>query len=184
MRVALVAMPWLSLDRPSMPLGILSVKAADCVEPPQLDEVYANIRWAEFLMEQTEGAITPVEYCAIDNVGIFDGVGDWIFSAALHQTAEWRVADYTAYLQSRGQDAALAVAMHRLAPAFIERLADELVAGGFDLVGLTSTFMQNVASLALARRLKQRAPAVLTVLGGGNRDGPQGVALHREFPWV
>ncbi len=184
MRIALVAMPWLSLDRPSLPLGILAVQAARCAEPHTLDLYYANLRWAEFLLQRSDGAITPVEYCAIDNDGIFDGVGDWIFAAALQQTAEWHVAAYAAYLRGRGHDPALAVAMQRLAPAFVEALADELIAGGYDLVGFSSTFMQNVASLALARRLKQRAPRLLTVLGGGNCDGPQGVALHRAFPWL
>jgi ribosomal peptide maturation radical SAM protein 1 len=60
----------------------------------------------------------------------------------------------------------------------------EILALDPDLVGFTTTFMQNVPSLAVARRLKASRPDLLTVFGGGNCDGPMGVALHRNFPFV
>src|SRR3712207_7222676 len=39
-----------------------------------------------------------------------------------------------------------------------------------DVVGFSSTYQQNAASFALARRLKQRYPAIVTVFGGANLD--------------
>ncbi|MET9181179.1 hypothetical protein ABZX88_23565 [Kitasatospora aureofaciens] len=44
--------------------------------------------------------------------------------------------------------------------------------------------MQNVPSLAVARLLKQRRPAVRTVLGRANCDGPMGAALLRNHRFV
>ena len=43
-------------------------------------------------------------------------------------------------------------------PAFVERWATEIDWSEYDVVGFTSTFEQNVAALALARRLKERHP--------------------------
>lgn len=37
-------------------------------------------------------------------------------------------------------------------------------------------------ALSLAQAPKRRAPEVLTAMGGANCDGPQGLALHRNFP--
>jgi ribosomal peptide maturation radical SAM protein 1 len=42
--------------------------------------------------------------------------------------------------------------------------------------------MQNVPSLAMATELKRCRPDLRVVLGGGNCDGPMGLALHRNFP--
>ena len=54
----------------------------------------------------------------------------------------------------------------------------------YDVVGFTTTFAQNVASLALARRVKERSPESVVVFGGANCEGEMGLALHRSFPFV
>ncbi len=52
------------------------------------------------------------------------------------------------------------------------------------LVGFTSTFEQNIASLALARRLKRRHPDLAIAFGGANWEAVMGRELHRAFPFV
>jgi ribosomal peptide maturation radical SAM protein 1 len=74
--------------------------------------------------------------------------------------------------------------MRALVPAFLDRAADDILAADPRVVGFSSTFSQNVPSLALARLLKQRNPSLIVVFGGGNCEGPMGAALHRAFPWV
>ncbi|HUH95913.1 MAG TPA: RiPP maturation radical SAM C-methyltransferase [Anaerolineales bacterium] len=54
----------------------------------------------------------------------------------------------------------------------------------YAIVGFTSVFQQNVASLALARRLKERYPHLVIMFGGANCDGEMGPALHRLFPFI
>ena len=56
--------------------------------------------------------------------------------------------------------------------------------GAYSVVGFTSTFEQNVAALALARRIKEEHPAVLTVFGGANFDGDMGPEFTRVFPFI
>ncbi len=54
----------------------------------------------------------------------------------------------------------------------------------YGLVGFSTTFEQNLASMALASRLKQKFPDMVIVLGGNNCEGEMGVALHQQFPCV
>ncbi len=53
-----------------------------------------------------------------------------------------------------------------------------------DLVGFSSTFQQNVPSLALAQQLKRQQPSLPVLFGGGNCERPMGPALHRNFTFV
>ncbi|MGW4566158.1 RiPP maturation radical SAM C-methyltransferase, partial [Streptomyces sp. NPDC004561] len=66
----------------------------------------------------------------------------------------------------------------------VEECATGILAAEPDVVGFTTTFMQNVTSLALARELKGRRPELTVVFGGSNCDGPMGHALHRNHPFV
>src|SRR5205085_9603541 len=54
----------------------------------------------------------------------------------------------------------------------------------FRAVGFTSTFQQNVASFALARRIKESHPDVAILFGGANFDGPMGAAWMEAVPWI
>src|SRR5581483_6787272 len=52
------------------------------------------------------------------------------------------------------------------------------------LIGFTTVFPQHVASLALAKRLKARAPSVPIVFGGSNCEGVMGAETIRQFSFV
>ena len=68
------------------------------------------------------------------------------------------------------------------AGALLEQMAGELA--GFNVVGISTTFFQNGAALALANHVKARWPDKLIVLGGANCDGEMGLALAEWFPFV
>ena len=67
---------------------------------------------------------------------------------------------------------------------FLERCLTEIDWSQYDLVGFTSTFQQNVASLALAKRLKAQYPDLYIMFGGGNCDGIMGRAMFEGFPFL
>ncbi len=71
-------------------------------------------------------------------------------------------------------------------PALVEKWADEIVAEHPRIVGFSSTFAQNVASLALAKAIRRRAPAseIVILIGGANCEGPMGEALAANFPFL
>ncbi|MEM9061497.1 MAG: RiPP maturation radical SAM C-methyltransferase [Pseudomonadota bacterium] len=67
-------------------------------------------------------------------------------------------------------------------PGLVDRMVDDLAE--FDVVGITTTFYQNGAALALAKRLKERRPNVRVILGGANCDGEMGLALMENFDFL
>ena len=69
-------------------------------------------------------------------------------------------------------------------PEFVEGVALSLVERGPRIVGCSSTFQQNVAALALLKRLRELNPAIVTMMGGANCEGEMGLTLHQAFPWV
>ena len=54
----------------------------------------------------------------------------------------------------------------------------------YDIVGISSTFFQNMAALALARRVKETWPEKTVILGGANCDDVMGEALLRQFSFI
>ena len=52
------------------------------------------------------------------------------------------------------------------------------------LMGLTSVFQQQLGSLALAKRIKERAPETVIVMGGANCEATMGVETVRQFTFV
>lgn len=181
--VCLVTMPWQSLDTPSLPIGLLTAvaKGAGMAEPAAY---YGNLRWAEFLMAATGGRIGPADYQSVADDGIFDQLGDWVFTGVLHDDPDFGVAELTTYAGERGIDITAVTSMREHAAAFVDLVVADLHEIGPSLVGFTSTFMQNVPSLTVARRLKELEPGLKIVFGGGNCDGPMGAAIHRNFPFV
>ncbi|NBE84008.1 RiPP maturation radical SAM C-methyltransferase [Micromonospora rubida] len=182
MKVVLVHMPWGSLDVPSLALGILRTAAGAAGHDVQVR--YANLDFVDWVVDRLPLGLAEYQY--FSETSYFQGAGDWVFAGALY--GERR--DFTplrrllADAGSSPAETAMTAALHELVPEFVETLVAELDAAAPDVVGFTSTFQQNTASLATARLLKQRRPAVRTVLGGANCDGVQGAALHRNFPFL
>ncbi len=182
MRATLLNMPWHALSWPSLAISVLDTLLSESGH--QVTQYQGNVRFAEYMLEVSDGRLTPDEYAHIYDDGFSCGVGEWIFTSALYEP-QWRLPRYTAFLQEQGYEgAAVAVELHHVAPDFIRVAADEVLAQQPELVGMTTSFGQNVASLALAQELKRRRPDLRIVFGGSNCDGPMGAALHRNFPQV
>lgn len=192
--VLFVSTPFGPLRSPSLGLSLLQ---ACCEERGIASRIhYLTLDFArrigvELYLELTEGRLaTP------------DLVGEWIFAEALNGTP----GDVAGYLEAvlreghwahrkrpdnRLEDLEAFIArildVRALGAAFLEEWAERLVAERPRVVGFTSVFQQNAASLALAARIKALDPGILTVLGGANAEGPMGEALFRHYPqldWV
>ncbi|MFJ4583575.1 RiPP maturation radical SAM C-methyltransferase [Streptomyces echinatus] len=184
MRVHLVTMPWHPLDLPSLQLGLLNRIVRQARPGDEVTEFHGSLRWAEFLLEHSGGRLGPGDYVEVGSDAIFHGLGDWVFSGVLYDDPGWGLARLRDYAASRDVFIDTALAMRPYAASFVDACATEVLAAGPDVVGFTTTFMQNVPSLALARELKRRRPELTVVLGGSNCDGPMGHALHRNHPFV
>jgi ribosomal peptide maturation radical SAM protein 1 len=185
-KILFVVMPWHSMHLPSLATGLLSTIVHQHCSATRysVETLYANIQWAHYLEQATEGAVTPAKYALLGEDLFFQATGEWIFTPALHDDPEWQLAAYTKAFEGPAQDLELALAAYRVSAGFIDLLVDEIIAKAPDIVGLTSVFQQNVASLALAKQLKKRAPQIMVIMGGSNCDGVQGPALHRNYPFL
>ena len=90
MKIFLVSMPWSLLEMPSIPVGMLRVVAQQCKNEHEVSDAYLNLAWADYLRDATDGRIGVPEYDYVANVGVWHGMGDWIFTPALYDTPDWR----------------------------------------------------------------------------------------------
>jgi len=176
-------MPWQAIESPSLPLGLLRASCA-AAGLPVPRAYHGGLRWTEFLMAATGEELGPADYVEIGENGLFHGLGDWVFTGVLHDDPNFGVSTLEEYADRKGVDIELSKRMRTFAAEFIELAAAEILATDPDTVGFSTTFMQNVPSLSVAKRIKQLAPDVTIIFGGGNCDGPMGVALHRNYRFV
>ena len=115
--------------------------------------------------------------------------GDWCFTEQLHGAhpsleqeymdrilrGEWKLSEL---------DIRRLLRVRSLAGLFLDHCLASVEWQRYQVVGFTSTFEQNIASLALARRIKWRYPNVKIVFGGANWEGEMGLELHRQFGFV
>jgi ribosomal peptide maturation radical SAM protein 1 len=183
-QVHLVSMPWHGIGM--APLALALVRGTLARSHPQLavTEHFANILWAEYLLAESGGSVLPQHYHEVAETGLPLGLGDWIFAGVLYRDPTWRLSELTGFAGRYGYDISSAVRMRALAEGFCQAMADEIVAAEPQIVGFTTTFMQNVPSLALARLIKERSPSTIVVFGGANCDGAMGAALHRNHRFV
>ena len=119
-------------------------------------------------------------------------IGEWLFSSILFRDnpKHGRYPDvFKPVFESTAREAGCSTGYleeiaHTIAPQFLTELLTSYDWAQFKVVGFTSTFDQNVASLTLAKLIKELYPAVRIVFGGANFDGEMGLEHFRAFPWI
>jgi ribosomal peptide maturation radical SAM protein 1 len=178
-KVALVSMPFAALDRP--PLGVCLLQAVLRTRGVACDAHHLSLAFS--------ARIGYDPYRLIGSALPFPAlVGEWVFSACLFDhppsgrdyvqdilRTRWRLSapDVDAVLDARSK-----------APAFLDDMVISVPWRDYDVVAFSSFGAQNLAALALARRIKAAHPHVLIVFGGSNWHGVMGVELLRRFPFV
>ena len=179
-RVLLLVMPFLMLPRPH--LGVALLKAVMARLGMSCDIRYLTFRFAEII-----GA--PLYARIAERSPAHLLLGEFLFTPALYGEDARPFSDFRAsiadYVLHYSEDFLRQLERTRnLTPAFIRECADEIDFSRYDIIGLTSSFEQNIASLAMAREIKRRAPHIVTVFGGANFESEMGVELHRCFPFI
>ncbi|MEM7506491.1 MAG: RiPP maturation radical SAM C-methyltransferase [Pseudomonadota bacterium] len=192
--VVIAVPPYGPLSLPSIGAGIL--KAGLRERGIRSEVAYLNLEFADRI------GLAPYEFLGVSSGPAL--LGEWTFSHVAFPEYAQDEAGYLsfaeAFLAGRFGDKS-APAMARLmlqqadlgsavrnirtvAQSFIEGAARAIVSKGPRIVGCSSTFQQHCASLALLRHVKVLDPGIVTVLGGGNCDGPMGRISHEAFDWV
>lgn len=182
-RVAMVAMPWALPYRPSIQVGLLTAIARSYGF--ETDSHHVFLDWIARI-----GAEAYVEICPARSPQL----GEWLFSAAAWGDDDPDPDDRLLVDLGAEIDPLLAAidkdrqwlrdVRHRAVPEYLDELVEQTDWGAYGVVGLTSTFQQNNSSFAFARRLKQRWPGLVIVLGGANFDGPMGRAWMEGVDWI
>ncbi|CAM3830849.1 RiPP maturation radical SAM C-methyltransferase [Kibdelosporangium persicum] len=175
-------MPFTHVDRPSIQLGLL--RAIGEANGFPVRTVHANLDFA---------ARIGIEYyrALADMRGRM--IGDWLFSVEAFGAdapdpdalLPGEFEPELSYLAGGGpvRDRLLRT-RDRDVPAFLDDLADGIDWSDVDVVGFSCTFQQNTASFALARRIRQRRPDIVTVFGGAGFDGEMGLEFARSVECV
>lgn len=166
----LVNPPFVELWRPNLGLALLKATLRDAGHPCTV-----------FHAEHRLAALMGLEsYTQIhSNHGAM--LGEWLFSGFVRRSGRWdsRFLDWVPDLAHRR---ALRQWCTRLS-TYLDEVATHILSLNPKVVGCSSTFQQNNASLALLRRIKEQRPSVVTVMGGANLEGELGEPLL-GFPWL
>ncbi len=180
-RVLLLSMPFASVRYPSPALSLLKPIV-------EREGVACDVGYLNILFQAYSG--NPDVYEGISDIMI---IGEWVFGEELFGE-KWAQSDRARLdrlsapvlpdefmLRAMRDDLAR---LRSMAGPFIRECMDAIKWDDYSIIGFTSVFSQHVASLALARRIKQRWPEKIIAFGGANCDDVMGKALLRLFPFV
>jgi len=183
-KICLVNMPFAALHAPSIALTQLkSVLNKQFGNRVSVEVLYLNQEFGRHF------GIDSYDYIATAAECHHSGIGDWFF----RQSAFPELPDNTELYfrrhfplsteQTRTFRRTIEEKRSRL-DEFLDQLIEKYALAEADLVGLTSMFAQNVACFALAKRLKQRRPQMVTVMGGANCESPMGLEIVRNVEQI
>lgn len=182
-RVACVCMPFAAADRPSIQLGLIGAIAEQAGFRADLYQFNLDLA----------ARLTPDIY-------------ERVCQRRAHMTGEWMFAPAAFGVDAPSDDASyfevfpeeftwaetelglgreyFSEVRHKILPAFVDDCLDQVDWSVYGVVGFSSLFQQNVASLALARRIKRCHPEVVIVFGGANMEGEMGEEYCRAFACI
>jgi len=183
--VVLVSMPWAPASEPSHGLAILRsclLRAGHSAEVFHANSHF--LRWVSFETSQF------VADCW--------GLNEFVFTKVLDDEmdeAQLRalVSEAGVRASARGHVKYQSVAAlcdlfltlrQNIVPDFLDACAEHILCKNPMLVGFTCMFDQTIASAALARLLKRRAPDLRIAMGGYALEGPPGDVAAKAFPWI
>lgn len=186
--VALVSMPVAAVDRPSLALGLLAEIGRG--HGFTVDTVHAHLEFAAM--------VGPITTTTLFREAQYQ-LCEWLFTTEAFGTEAPSDADTLMQTIGEHVEAVASAASNALGrvvepaellamregvvPKYLDRVLTMADWASYDVVGFTSTFQQNVASIAMARRLKLLNPSVCIIGGGANFEGDMGRELLRATPW-
>jgi ribosomal peptide maturation radical SAM protein 1 len=172
--ILLVSLPWGSIEQPNLAFGLIKAILAR-------DGLGAVVRYCNLEFAATVGLEL---YRSLKDRDVL--ACDWIFAeAAFGRFRE--PSEFLGFLAERGYPGEELRKWGRVQAAaapFIEQCASAIDWHKYRVVGFTTTMVQSLASLALARRAKELNPSIRIVFGGANCEGEMGLAMLDNFEFI
>ncbi|ASJ53646.1 hypothetical protein BP422_08790 [Brevibacillus formosus] len=184
MKIALINMPFGSLYRPSIGLSLLqaSLQKNGLV----CDTYYLNLLFGSMVTTDLYNYFVEQKNAPEEAFS-----RDWIFSQSLYGKDNFedyeRYMDQSKFFRSdakRQEYCERLLSIRDYVEPFLERALADYPWEQYDIIGFTSVFEQNVASLSMAKRLKEKWPNTFIIFGGANCEGEMGQALLESFPFL
>jgi ribosomal peptide maturation radical SAM protein 1 len=179
-------MPFYDTGSPSLALGLLkSILEKDGIP---CDVLYPNLEFA------VRVGVDRYERLVRRDRELF--AGEWAFASVMWEDACPPWQDYAAFFKSHRQMHETDIECHEpllledveacraMAAVFVEELATRIQWHKYSIVGFSSSFQQNLSSLALARSLKTKWPELCVVFGGANCEAEIGAGLFELAPFL
>lgn len=183
-RICLINMPFAALN--SLSIGLAQLKSV-------LDDAYGDRVSVEVLYLSHDFAhffgVDLYQSIAQSGQHHNTALGDWLLRQVAFPDLPDNTQEYLArYYPFQDEQTKRLKATIREQRPLLDEFLDELLAkyrlDEADIVGFTSMFVQNVACFAMAKKIKERNPAVITVLGGANCEAPMGQKIVRSVEQI
>ena len=179
-KTALVNMPFGYHLYPSIQLGTLATLLK--THGHEVKSYYLNLHFAHQIDLEVYKQLCEERFL----------IGEWLFSHLLFgdtpNNQEYPVR-FEAHLKNIARtidrpESFLHDVKTKMVPEFLEWAVGTIDWGQYGAVGFTSTFNQNIASVTLAKLIKEKYPAVKILFGGSNFDSEMGLEYFRVFDWI
>lgn len=176
-KIALVNPPMSYPHLPSLALTQLREVVLCSCPTAEVDVHYVNMDYASFLGID--------DYCLAMAITV---AGEWPFRAIAFPGAPDNQRELEAFVLGSSQigEKRLRAFLQRIIHAknnigsFLDIIIDKYSLTEYNVIGITSTFSQLLSPLAIARRIKERSPSCVTVMGGANCESPMGSSILRN----
>ena len=180
MDVVFAVLPFADVSRPAIGVSLLQAEIAragfcSCIQ-------YLNLRQAELMG-------LPVYQRVADGFPPDILLGEWFFADRVFSDTIPHEDDYPSKILARfcatGDSLPEELKKARASrEEFLTECVGRILRHRPKVVGLTTTFHQTCACLAVAQRLKAAPNPPVIVLGGANCEGEMGLQLIQSFPWI
>jgi len=176
-KVALVNMPFGFHVYPSIQLGTLSTLLK--THGHEVKSFYLNLHFAHQIDLEVYNKLCEERFL----------IGEWLFSHMLFGESKGN-KEYADHFKSHLQNISRKINrpesfLHdlktKMVPEFLNWAVETINWGEYGVVGFTSTFNQNLASVTLAKLIKEKYPSIKIMFGGSNFDSEMGLEYFRVF---
>ncbi len=179
-RVMIALMPWASIDFPG--LGPALVRSILNHQGYPCDMMYGNLAFCDFL-ENDGFIINQISKLPISEIAfspLYFNISSDEAAATLEKFVEGSSRE--------GEERRCSTEFYKNIVHQAERCIDYLFSStaweNYDVVGFSVMMQQTVASLALARRIKQQYPHISILFGGPSTSAPMGDEMIKSFPEI